>query len=64
MSHSKHSETKRGTIMKQSERLTGAREVACLLANLTFAGSSLVSQEAHHPQKQQKINVAQEFHPN
>jgi hypothetical protein len=50
-----------GTIMKQSERLTGAREVACLLSNLTLARSSLVSQGAHHSQKQQRNNVAQEI---
>jgi hypothetical protein len=40
--------------MKQSERLNGAREVACLLSNLTLARSSLVSQEAHYSQNETK----------
>ncbi len=49
--------------MKQSERLTGAREVACLLSNFTLARRSLVSQEAHHSKKQQRIYVAHEISP-
>jgi hypothetical protein len=61
---SNDNETNRGTIMKQSERVTGARGVACVLSKLTFAKTTLASQEAHHSKKQLGNNVAQENSPN